>query len=404
MRNHKNLVIVRSILDQGLTVSEAAEKFAVSRQWIYVLKDRYQQYGPEGLQPRSTAPHTTPHAITAAVRKRIIELRDELTTSGSDNGAETIAWHLQQQGLHTPSKSTIHRILKDAGRVQPQPRKRPKSSYHHFTAALPNELWQTDITHTYLTGSRRADILDFLDDHSRYLLAIQAFMPCTGADVAAVMTNLITTYGAPAATLSDNGLVFTSRYTSRPGARNAFETVLTTHHIQQKNGRPGHPQTQGKIERFHSTLKQKLARAFPQATTITELQEQLNTIQTWYNNHRPHRALNHQTPRQANERRPQPRPPPRPAYERLPKASPHHVPDPEYRTRNDIIDNDGKVTLRYAGKLRHLGMGRAHRRRPILMLIEGPHVTTLDAHTGEIIAYHHIDPTKNYQPKIKDPT
>ncbi|MCT1691418.1 IS481 family transposase [Brevibacterium sp. p3-SID960] len=375
-----------------MSVAAAAKKFGVSRQWIYQLIARYQAFGPSGVQPRSTAPHSRPITTCEAVRERIINLRDELTATGSENGAETIAWHLQQEGLQVPSKATIHRVLKDAGRVTPAPHKRPKSSYRRFAAELPNEMWQTDITHTLLSDGSRADILDFLDDHSRYLLGIRAFLPCTGADVVAVMDELISTFGPPAATLSDNGLVFTSRMTGRPGAKNGFETLLAAHHIKQKNGKPGHPQTQGKIERFHQTLKNRLQARYSPPASLDQLQQQLDATRHWYNNERPHRAIGMRTPRQA--------------YEALPKASPATTSQIEYRTRVDAVDKDGKVTVRYAGRLRHLGIGRAHRGRlilmlihDILMLIHDRDVITSDRTTGEIIAYHHIDPAKNYQPK-----
>ena len=246
-------------------------------------------------------------------------------------------------------------------------------------------MWQTDITHTLLSDGSRADILDFLDDHSRYLLGIRAFLPCTGADVVAVMDELISTFGPPAATLSDNGLVFTSRMTGRPGAKNGFETLLAAHHIKQKNGKPGHPQTQGKIERFHQTLKNRLQARYSPPASLDQLQQQLDATRHWYNNERPHRPIGMRTPRQA--------------YEALPKASPATTSQIEYRTRVDAVDKDGKVTVRYAGRLRHLGIGRAHRGRLILMLIHDRDVITSDRTTGEIIAYHHIDPAKNYQPK-----
>lgn len=387
MSQSKNNAIIASIKNQGMTPTQAARKFDVSRQWVYTLLDRYEQGGKDALAPRSRAPQTRPHATNPAVKKRIIELRDELAKQGSDNGAETIAWHLANEGFNVPSPATIHRTLRQAGKVTPEPKKRPKSSYKRFQAELPNECWQADITHATLTDGTRIDILDFLDDHSRYLLAITAYNPCTGRHVAQTMTHLIATYGPPASTLTDNGMVFTSRFASRPGAKNGFEIVLQTHHIEQKNGRPGHPQTQGKIERFHQTLKRWL-NARPQAETLQKLQAQLDEFQTWYNTERPHRALGRQTPQQA--------------YKAQPVATPSHTPEQETRTRYDKVDNDGKITVRYAGKLRHLGIGRAHINTPVIVILTGPNATTANAHTGEIIAEHTIDPEKNYQPKIRN--
>ncbi len=124
------------------------------------------------------------------------------------------------------------------------------------------------------------------------LLSITAFTRVTGEDVVNTFTENINTYGPPAATLTDNGSVYTSRFT---GGRNAFEYLLAILRITQKNGHPGHPQTQGKIERFHQTLKKWLTRQ-ERAATITELQAQLSRFQQIYNHQRPHRALNSLTP------------------------------------------------------------------------------------------------------------
>ncbi|WP_344685997.1 IS481 family transposase, partial [Actinocorallia glomerata] len=275
MGKHKNLVIVKAVIEQGLSVSQTARKYGISRQWVYTLLHRYQQHGPEALTTGSRTPTRHPHRTPGAVRERILALRSQLHTDGADAGAETIAWHLRNEGHHAPSKATIHRILRAAGLVTDEPRKRPKSSLRRFAASLPNETWQADITYWRLRTGMRVEILDFLDDHSRYLLSLQAHLPCTGATVVSTMHELIGIYGPPASTLTDNGLVFTSRLASRPGARNGFEILLATEGIQQKNGSPGHPQTQGKIERFHQTLKRWLAAQQP-ATSLGQLQDQLD--------------------------------------------------------------------------------------------------------------------------------
>lgn len=140
-----------------------------------------------------------------------------------------------------PSTSTIRRILHAHGLITPTPAKRPRSSYRRFQAELPNECWQPDITHLPLTGGRRLEVLDFLDDHSRYLLHLGCTSPYTGARVATVMNELISAYGVPYSTLTDNGLVFTARLARHKGARNGFEKLLQAHQIHQKNGAPGHP-------------------------------------------------------------------------------------------------------------------------------------------------------------------
>lgn len=382
----KNLVIVRAVLDQGLTHAQAAGRFGVSRQWVHTLVRRYQEDGTDGIAPRSRAPKTRPGTTPAAIRSRIIELRRELTAAGADAGPETIAWHLTNEGHRAPATSTIRRILHAEALITPAPNKRPRSSYIRFEAELPNECWQADITHWYLANGTRIEILDFLDDHSRYLLHLKAAEVYTGAMVTTTMTELINNYGAPASTLTDNGLVFTTRLARYKGARGGFEKLLQAHNITQKNGRPGHPQTQGKIERFHQTLKRWL-KARPLPKTLTELQHLLDTFHHWYNTSRPHRSIGRRTPQNA--------------YTALPKATPTAKTDTrEWRSRSDIVDRDGRVTLRYAGELKHLGIGRKHTGTAVLMLIHEQNVSVSNTSTGEIIAEFIIDPHRDYQKKI----
>lgn len=380
----KNLVIVRAVREQGLTHAEAAARFGVTRQWVHTLVTRYDADGVDGVAPRSRAPRARPGSTPDAVRERIIALRTQLVADGADAGPATIAWHLEHEGRPIPSTSTIRRILHTAGLITPAPSKRPRSSYIRFEADLPNECWQADITHWYLSDGTRVEILDFLDDHSRFLLDIRAGAAFTGPMVVTVMTDLIDRYGPPMSTLTDNGLVFTTRLARFKGARGGFEKLLAAHGITQKNGRPGHPQTQGKIERFHQTLKRWLT-ARPRPGTISDLQILLTDFQTWYNTQRPHRSTGRRTPEQA--------------YTALPKATPTGHTRSEWRSRTDKVDRHGKVTLRYAGKLRHLGIGKAHAGTPVLLLIHDRNVVTSNATTGEIIAEHTIDPTRDYQPR-----
>jgi hypothetical protein len=165
--------------------------------------------------------------------------------------------------------------------------------------AQPNEMWQSDFIHWRLADGTDVEILNWLDDHSRYLLSCTVHRPVTGEDVVAVFLSLIEEYDPPASTLTDNGSVYTSRFT---GGRNAFEYVLALLGIRQKNGSPGHPQTQGKTERFHQTLQRWLAARAP-ARTIAELQQQLDQFREHYNERRPHAP-----PRHRRHPRPQTRP------------------------------------------------------------------------------------------------
>jgi hypothetical protein len=150
--------------------------------------------------------------------------------------------------------------------------------------------------------------------------------------------------------------------------------------VTQKNGRPSHPQTQGKIERFHQTQKKWLARQTP-AATLSELQAQLNRLRHDYNTRRPHRALDHATPSEA--------------YHATIKVAPRGGLGAHYSVRWDTVDRYGKLTLRRAGRLHHLGIGIHHRGKRILALVDDTSVTVIYLDTGEIIATNLIDPDRS---------
>jgi transposase InsO family protein len=239
----KHRVAVLKVVSQQLSVTAAAAEYGMSRGHLHRLLRRYREGGLEALEPRSRRPLTHPRQTPGAVRVRIVELRTGLTAHGLDAGPVTIAWHLGREGHAAPSTSTIRRVLHAAGLVVPEPRKRPRSSWHRFEASAPNELWQSDFTHWQLADGSEVEILNWLDDHSRYLLGCAAFRRVGGDDVVAAFIATGDEHGWPAATLTDNGAVYTSRFT---GGRNSFEYLLAYLGIRQKNGAPGHPQTQGK--------------------------------------------------------------------------------------------------------------------------------------------------------------
>ena len=294
-RADKNRVIARSIVEGGLSAAEAAARFGVSRQWAHTLATRYRQGGDEGVQPRSRRPKSSPRATSEATRSLILALREDLAAQGLDDGAESIRDRLVRRGERAPSVSTIWRTLRAAGVVVPQPQKRPRSSIIRFEAAQPNETWQSDFTHWPLADHTDVEIISWLDDHSRFLLNITAHTRISTPIVIATFTRAADEHGLPASTLTDNGLVYTTRFAHGIGGPNGFENLLIRLNITQKNGAPAHPQTQGKIERFHQTLKRWLT-SQPAAATLTQLNEQLLTLQHIYNTQRPHRALDRRTP------------------------------------------------------------------------------------------------------------
>jgi transposase InsO family protein len=374
----KARVVVLEVVSGNLTVSAAARAYGMSRQHIHRLLKRYRDGGLDAVDPRSRRPASNPRAVSDAVIIAIVTLREQLTADGLDAGPLTLQWHLNQRGFRVPSTSTIRRILHHHGLITPQPRKRPKSSYRRFEAAQPNQCWQSDFTHWPLADGTDVEILSWLDDHSRYLLTCIAYHRVTVGDVVSSFTDTVATHGLPASTLTDNGSVYTSRFTH---GHNDFERLLASLGVTQKNGHPGHPQTQGKIERFHRTLKLWLGQR-SRPPTLGELQTLLDTFQTIYNTARPHRAHHRRATPQS-------------AYQGLPKAAPAGATE-HFRIRHDVVDQFGKLTLRHGSRLHHLGIGRQHGGTPVLILVATQTVTVISKTGYQLIASHHIDPDRNY--------
>jgi transposase InsO family protein len=383
----KARLIITAVVVEGRSQAEVARSYGVSKGWVSKLVARYRAEGEAAFDPRSRRPNRSPNQTSSEIVDLILHLRGELSERGLDAGADTIVWHLQHHHGIRISSATVWRCLKGHGLIEPQPKKRPKSSYIRFEAALPNEMWQADFTHWPLADGSDSEILTFLDDHSRYALTVTAHHRVTGPIVLKKFRAAISQYGQPVSTLTDNGMVFTTRLAGGRGGRNSFEAELARHGIIQKNTRPNHPTTIGKVERFQQTLKQWL-RSQPSAATLTDLQAHLDVFADIYNNHRPHRSLGRTTPAIV--------------YTRLPKATPNSQPANHYRIRQDIIGDNGVITLRHAGRLHHIGIGRTHARTPVILLIADLDVRIINATTGELLRQLTLDPTRNYQPQHKE--
>lgn len=381
----KARLVITAVVEQGLSQSEVARTYGVSQGWISKLVARYHREGEAAFEPRSRRPHTSPRQLAVSTVELILAQRDTLASKGLDHGPQTIAWHLKHHHGITIAVSTIHRHLAAHGLITSQPHKRPKSSYIRFAAEQPNERWQADFTHWRLADGTYAEILDFIDDHARYALSLTAHRRVTGAIVLAEFRKTVERHGVPYSTLTDNGMVFTTRLAGGKGGRNAFEAELHRLGIQQINSTPNHPTTCGKIERFHQTLKKWLT-AQPRATTLADLQTQLDEFTDEYNHRRPHRSLAHHAT-------------PATAYTTRPKAIAGQRLDTHNRVRTDRIDAYGSVTLRVNGRLHHISIGRAHARTRVLMLIHDLNVRIINAATGELIRELTIDPTRDYQPR-----
>jgi transposase InsO family protein len=377
--------VINAVVVEGRSVKEVCESHDISRSWLYELIVRYRELGDDGLKPRSRRPRSSPTRVPAAVEEEIVALRKELTDLGVDAGAHTIHYHLQRRHRRrrgaVPSVATIWRVLSRRGFVTPEPQKRPRSSWRRFQAELPNECWQADTTHWSLADGTDVEILNVIDDHSRLLVASRAFVTAKAADVVETFHLGASALGLPASMLTDNGAIFTAE--SRRGAC-AIELELLALGVDYKHSRPYHPQTCGKVERFHQTLKKWLAKQ-RRAASVARLQAQLDRFGTYYNTVRPHRALNRRTPAEAFAAR----------TKATPRRAGITVPA-EHRVRRDRIDTGGKVTLRYHSRLVHLGIGRRYRGTHVLLLVADRDVRVIN-HDGDLLAEFTIEPTKTYQ-------
>jgi transposase InsO family protein len=378
-------LVVASVLVEGRSKSEVARTYGVSRRWVITLVQRYLAEGDAGLEPRSRRPRRSPNRTPADVENEIVAIRKELAKAGHEAGAATIAFHLERRHGAAPAVSTIWRVLTARGFVTPQPHKRPKSSYVRFAAEQPNERWQADITHWALADGYDVEILNLIDDHSRLCVASTARRVFKAGDVDGGFRHAAATYGDPASLLSDNAAIFTGRY--RRLGWVALEVTLNARGIIFTHSRPYHPQTCGKVERFHQTLKRWLATQ-PRARSIPELQTQLDQFRVYYNTLRPHRALGRRTPLEA--------------YQARPKALPTgtKLDHAGWRVRHDTVDRYGKLTLRHGSRLHHIGIGRPHAGKPVLILVKDRHIR-IAAPGGEILRDFQLDPTRDYQPQPK---
>jgi transposase InsO family protein len=379
-------VVITAVVVEGRSKSEVARDYGVSRLWVRTLVQRYLAEGESAFEPRSRRPKTNPRrVVTDELENAIVELRKELSDQGLDAGAETIRWHLLDRGLSAPSVATIWRTLSRRGFVVAQPHKRPRSSWRRFEADSPNECWQADVTHWPLADGIDVEILDVIDDHSRLFVASSARPVFTAGDVVADLTEAMTRLGRPERMLTDNGAIFTGKYRGHGWV--ALERECVAQGIKLGHSRPYHPQTCGKVERLHQTLKNWLAKQ-PPAATIIDLQAQLDTFREYYNTRRPHRAIGRRTPQAAWTAR----------TRAIPARQGIRI-DEQFRVRKDRIDTDGKLTLRHGSRLHHIGIGRAWAGTPVLMLIRELDIRIITEQEGELIRELTLDPTRDYQPQ-----
>jgi transposase InsO family protein len=358
-------------------VSQFCRDHQISRQTFYKFRHRFAQEGLAGLQEQSRRPNSSPGQTSAAVEEVVLRARKQLLEQGLDHGPQSIVWALERDGLATPSRSTVWRILTRHGVIVAAPHKRPKSATKRFCFDRPNECWQSDWTGCHLADGADVAIAGTLDDHSRYVPALRADLGHGTAELVwSVMLAGFTECGIPAMSLSDNGMVYTGRLHAFEAAFEVNLRALGTHTI---NSTPAHPQTCGKIERFWQTLK-KWLRARPTPATLDELNALLDQFRDFYNHHRPHRALGGATPADVFTATEKARPAQRP------------LPAPVFVSRHTVGEHSGK--LHVAPYRVNVGLRWAGHACDVVR--QGDYIAIFSGTT--LIRALTADPTRNYQP------
>ena len=271
----------------GESVAEVCRRRGISRETFYLYRRRYLEEGIAGLEPRSKRPRVSPGRIDPLLEAEICELRRRHPRWG----ARRIRAELRRAGVDPPAISTVHQALRRNHLVAAQPPHRRKA-HKRFEREVPNDLWQIDATQVSLADNREAWVVDCLDDHARYLLSALACASPSGDAAWDCFTSAAASHGLPRQLLSDNGSIFTGRFL---GVEVAFERRLREIGVELLNAAPYHPQTLGKLERFHRTLKEWLCDKGP-ACDLAELQALLDRFRTHYNEERPHQGIEDLTP------------------------------------------------------------------------------------------------------------
>jgi len=336
-------------------VSRLCDELGISRQTFYLYRARFELEGLDGLVPRSRRPAHSPGRSSEDLEQAIVDLRKRLHDEGLDYGAQAIRFYLRRDGVDPlPAAATVHRVLVRRGLVEPMPQRKPRSSWIRFVYPNPNDCWQIDATGWSLLDGSQAWIFTLLDDHSRLVLACRVAAACEGRAALDALSEAFSGYGLPGIVLSDNGRCFTGKMSS---SSVEFERHLWAHAVHTINSRYYHPQTCGKIERWHQTLKKWLGRQ-PLAATLEELQEQLARFAIIYNTTRPHAALDGHTPAEA--------------YAATPKH--HHDPDrpgtAPTRATQRLANIHGQLTVNGC----KLHLGAKYRDQPITVFVTGNHV------------------------------
>jgi transposase InsO family protein len=283
---------VLAVIEDGVSITEVAAKVGVSRQTLHSWLSRYAGGGLEGLVDRSHRPRSCPHQMDPVVEVRLVELRGLHPGWGADR----LRYRLGREGVAPlPSRAAIARALVRLRLVRPGRRRSPRREYRRWERGRPMELWQLDVMGgVLLDDGAELKAVTAIDDHSRFCLTVGLVERATSRPVCGVFARILTEFGAPEEVLTDNGKVFTGRFSSRP-MEVLFDRICRENGIKHRLTAPRSPTTTGKIERFHGTLRRDFldGRTFP---TLAVAQQDIDDWIVEYNTDRPHQSLGRCTP------------------------------------------------------------------------------------------------------------
>ena len=273
---------------EGANIRQLCRRFGVSAKTGYKWLERFRAAGKSGLADRGRRPLTCPRRSEAGIEAAALSVREAHPAWGG----RKICKVLTEQGLAAPSPSTVTAILRRHG-VALGKFGGGAAAFQRFEREAPNDLWQMDFKgHVGLGRGGRLHPLTALDDHSRFAVVLKACPDQRTETVKAALIEAFRRYGTPRALITDNG----SPWGDGPGSPfTPLGVFLIDQGVRIAHSRPYHPQTMGKDERFHRTLKAE-ALAGPPFADLAEAERRLESWRHVYNHERPHEALGLSTP------------------------------------------------------------------------------------------------------------
>lgn len=334
---------VQLALNEDANISSLCKSYGISRTLGYELLKRYSEEGAEGLKERSRRPNNSPTKTSEEIEREILKVRDRHYSWG---GRKIYHYLINQGVVDIPHPSTITDILRRHNRLYEWSKNEPKKPYHRFVKDEPNELWQMDFKGHFPLIAERCYPLTIIDDCSRFVLAIEACIRETKIIVKEKLINVFRRYGLPLQINMDNGKPW-----GTCGMKSYSELAIWMMRlgIRVSYSSLGHPQTNGKDERFHKSLKQDVINRYT-IRTIKESQKYFDNYREIYNCERPHEAIGYDVPAKH--------------YQKSKRIYPEKLPSIEY------LDDDNVYKVNHVNgciifKDRQLYVGKAFMGEPV---------------------------------------